>query len=119
ILAFLWQLALHAQSNSTLYIDSLLQILQTNRHDTIQVNALNELATHLMKDNPDSSIALSAAALSLSQKINNKPGEAHSYISLGQAYVVKSNNEKAQTNFEQALRIYELIRNYHGIAEAN
>ena len=84
ILAVVLQLALHAQNNVQLHTDSLLRILKSNMHDSSRVNTMNALAIDLLKNDPDSAIAVSSAALSLSQRINYKLGEAHSYFSLGQ-----------------------------------
>lgn len=65
ILAVVLQLALHSQNNVQLHKDSLLRILKSNMHDSSRVNTMNALATDLLKDNPDSAIAVSSAALSL------------------------------------------------------
>ena len=119
ILAVLTQMALYAQHNVQLHTDSLLRMLKSNMQDSSRVNTMNALATDLLKDDPDSSIILSSVALSLSQKINYKPGEANSYFSLGQIYTAKLNSKEALNNFEQALKIYEMNRYREGIAEAS
>ena len=97
ILAVLTQMALYAQHNVQLHTDSLLRMLKSNMQDSSRVNTMNALATDLLKDDPDSSIILSSVALSLSQKINYKPGEANSYFSLGQIYTAKLNSKNQVT----------------------
>lgn len=98
-------------------IDSLITVLKTAKEDTNKVNTLNSLAANLYSVNADSTILLVQQAITLSNKINFKKGEAFAYTIIGLAYQVKGDNGKALKNHIAALKIYEGLDNNGGIVQ--
>jgi len=90
-------------------IDSLKQILKTSVQDTNRVNALNNLANEISRNNPDTAIIIAGQALSLSQQLKWKKGEALSEYRIGFIYKNKSNNKAALVHCNNALNICETL----------
>ena len=90
--------------------DSLLQIIQTTKQDTIKVDALNRL--FLIYEFSDTVIALEylKKALILSEKINYKEGIALTKIRFGFYHEDQSRPSMALTCYKEALNIYEDLK---------
>ncbi|MEP0131835.1 MAG: ATP-binding protein [Eudoraea sp.] len=92
-------------------VDSLKTIINLQKQDTIQVNALAYLAYE--QTQLDSTIKYARQGLRLAQKLNYKKGEADCFFVMGRS------NGDFNWNIKQrltALSIYEDIRNNTGIA---
>ena len=85
--------------------DSLLNILKFAKEDTVKVNALHTLAWELEEINSDSSLALAAEALLLSEKLKWKEGKAESYYQLGYFNWQKGNLSASLENYQKNLAI--------------
>ena len=84
------QLSIQAQKRGRLKIDSLIQVLQANPHDTMRVKTQNLLSFELkLTGKLDSALELSSSSLELARKINFTRGEADAHFFVGQAYVTK------------------------------
>ena len=93
-----------------LNIDSLKQILQTNKEDTAKVNTLNILSKIFTyrRDLPNA-LLYSQRALSLAEKIHSKAGIAQSYETLGGYYRAQENAFESLRNYYTSLRLCEEI----------
>jgi signal transduction histidine kinase len=92
-------------------IDSLRQVLQTEKEDTSRVLTLINLARAYLNSKPDSSLALAREGLSLAKKITFKTGEARCLMTIANVFNVSGNYPRALELFLQALKIAEEIKN--------
>ena len=92
-----------AESQKT---DSLIELLQSELHDTVRINTLKSLAIKLKLQNPDTSILLSSLALELSQKNNWEKGIGTCYHVLGELYWRKSNYSLSLSYYDKAVDIW-------------
>jgi two-component system NtrC family sensor kinase len=107
--------------NDSLKIDSLKQVLQTQKDDTNKVNTLNEFAIAFSQNSDDlKSRQTATEALALSEKINFKKGQAAAYSNIGNSYVFSAdhNFSEALKNFNAALKIRIQIDDKRGISES-
>lgn len=83
--------------------DSLVAVLQKQREDTNRINLLNELAWTNYSETYDYNKALEYAkeALTLSQKLGFRTGEATAYRRMGGIFVKKG-------EYQEALNVYDL-----------
>lgn len=86
-------------------VDSLNALLAKNPHDTIQVNCLNALASEYKNNEPNTAEKYATKALSLSQTIQYKKGQANSYHLLGMINSYLSNNDKALEYYMFSLKL--------------
>jgi len=98
--------------------DSLRQILKTSGQDTNRVKTLNNLAFEISSYNPDTSIIIAGEALSLSQKLKWKKGEALSELRLGIINYNKANYNDVIVHYTNALNICERLIVSKNSAEA-
>ena len=75
--------------------DSILQVLNTEQHDTARISTLFELAGTLYLSNPDTTILICEEILELSKKNNDESNIAESYGWLGYLYGNAGNIDKA------------------------
>jgi len=109
----------HAQdftSEEQLFIDSLTNVVNTTKHDTVKINTLFELAGRYYSANPDTAIGFCREAEDLSVSINYKYGMSESYGWLGYLYTTKGKNEEAQVYNFKSLEIMEGTANKISIA---
>ncbi|OFX62362.1 MAG: hypothetical protein A2046_03230 [Bacteroidetes bacterium GWA2_30_7] len=94
--------------------DSLLNIINTSKIDTVKVNTYIELAWLYSTLNPDKSIEYSNLAIEISKKIDNKVGLIDAYNRLGSAYHNKGENIKAlefyQKSYDIAFKCNNLLK---------
>lgn len=106
------QLSIPAQKRGRLKIDSLLQVLQANPHDTMRVKTQNLLSFELkLAGKLDSALELSSSSLELAKRINFTRGEADAHFFVGQAYVTKGKLADALMNYLAAQQLYEQLGN--------
>src|SRR5580658_4151928 len=72
LLFFIFHLSFFICSGQNHVIDSLQQVLKTEKEDTNKVNTLYELAWKLSENNPDTAIILDKQGLQLAEKIQWK-----------------------------------------------
>nr|MBA3705395.1 tetratricopeptide repeat protein [Bacteroidota bacterium] len=97
---------LKAQQNK---IDSLQKILLTAKEDTTKVNTLNALAMELRRDNTDTAIYFARKALTLSEKINFKPGTAEAYLWWGTALYNSGRFDESLNPYIKAKMLLEVV----------
>ena len=119
LLALLIHLGVQAQKKGQERTDSLLQVIRTDRQDTMKVRAMNVLATDWARAKPDSATALSQRALSLAKSIGYTRGIADSYFSTAQIYAIGLKFDDALKYYNEALKIYEQRQMNQWIGEAS
>jgi adenylate cyclase len=97
-------------------IDSLQQVLKTEKEDTNKVNTLYETAWKLSENNPDTAIILDKQGLQLAEKIQWKSGEAKSTNDLGWYYYLKGDYPTALGYTNKAITFYEELKDRRQIA---
>lgn len=86
-------------------IDTLLQLLKTDKEDTTKVLHLVFLSKGFNNKNTDSSMLMANEALILSQDLKWKRGIAYAHTCIGWCYFVRGNYGKALENHQIALNI--------------
>lgn len=107
-------------------IDSLRNILKTEKNDTDRVRILNALAYSIYTTDPDTTILFAQQALDLSEKLASSPikliaeagkkGEASAYNYEGIGYHVKGNFPKALAFYLTAMKKFSELGNKQGQA---
>jgi adenylate cyclase len=97
-------------------VDSLKKILSTTIADSIRVDVLNALSKSLFNTNPDTSIVIAAAAKSLAESINYKPGLALAFKNIGKGYYLEGKYKEAVLNWQQAIEVYKILDDKTGVA---
>ncbi|MGN6398849.1 MAG: tetratricopeptide repeat-containing sensor histidine kinase [Flavisolibacter sp.] len=98
-------------------IDSLQQLLKTEKKDTTRVMLLAGLADAYMYSKPDTSLVLAQQALSISKKKGYTKGEAESLTGIGHIFTNLGNYPKALEALLQALKKSESINDKAAIAK--
>jgi len=98
-----------AQIDNTKEIDSLRNELITAKKDTTKVNLLSELSSALGKVDSVETFKTAFEALTLSQKIKYKKGEAAALFSIGGAYMDYFDLETADEYLDKGLPIIEQL----------
>ena len=98
-------------SNAQIYkldLDSLWTIVRdTNKPDTLKVQALSKIASQYFNTFPDSTILFLNQSISLSQSIGYLKGEAKGYMNLGALASIQGNTSLAAEHTIKALEIIE------------
>jgi signal transduction histidine kinase/tetratricopeptide (TPR) repeat protein len=103
----------NAQTKS---IDSLQQLLKTERKDTSRAMLLADLAYAYLYSKPDTALVLSQQALSISKKEGYTKGEAASLNRIGNVFLTTGNYPKALEAYLQSLKKSESIEDMAAIA---
>ncbi|MBN2380896.1 tetratricopeptide repeat protein [candidate division WOR-3 bacterium] len=97
-----------------------LQKLQREGEDGIEtIRVLNDLSYILTGSDPEKAFDYAEKALELSRSIDNKEGQAGSYINMGISYFIRGNYEEALKNYIKSLEINEEIGTQVGIGNSN
>lgn len=104
---FLWGIQLIAQNN--IAIDSLINLLDDNIHDTTRVNIYMELSSQLTRSLPDSAVYYINEGISLANKRNLKSQEAKFYARLGNIDWNRGRLDEAREEFNIAISIYDKL----------
>ena len=91
-------------------IDSLLEIIEPAKDDTIQVKRFNLIADNYTIIKPDSNIFYSSKALELSKKLQYKLGEAHASQILSSGYKIKGDYPLAWEYLHYAKKLYSELK---------
>jgi len=98
-------------------IDSLRNVLKTEKEDTNKFNTLIALTRKVdQADNFDTALIYVTQALTLAQNLDFKKGIAKAYDVTGSIYAHKDNYPKAIENEEKALAIYQELNSKNSIA---
>jgi len=109
LITFITPLFVISQIGNTKEIDSLRNELSLVKTDTAKVNLLSELSLVLSKIDSTETFKTAFEALSLSQKIKYKKGEAAALFSIGGAFMDYFDLEKADEYLDKGLPIIEQI----------
>jgi tetratricopeptide (TPR) repeat protein len=88
-------------------LDSLNQLLATEKEDTNHVLLMNSIAIAYVTSKPDTALIIAEHALELSRKIKFKKGEATSLRRIGSVFLNMGNYPNALENMLQSLKIAE------------
>lgn len=97
-------------------IDSLRNILKTEKQDTNTVQALYKLCYFLRDDSSLIALSYGKKALELAIKINYKKGIAASYNNLGTVYSNMGEQEKAIKYYLKSYELKKLLNDYNSLA---
>jgi len=99
-------------------VDSLLQALQTAKHDTTKINTLNTLASEICNNQPDKALVYAKNALELSKELDFTRGMAASYNNIARVFWMQGNYPKSLKNLHEKLNIYNELKDKKGIASS-
>ena len=109
----LWLGSVRAQ---TAEIDSLKKAVETLDEDTSKVNTLIALSSQYLNIDLQEAIRYGTEAITLSEKIFFRKGEAFGYKAVGLGQYVKGNYPEAAVQFQQSLRLFEEMGSKSGVA---
>ena len=89
------------------YIDSLRQILENSKHDTIKINILTALSQYYSDSKPDSSVYFAEQRVTLTRKLNFKLEEVDASVFVAYGSVNVGNYPRALEYLLNALKIAE------------
>ena len=95
---------------------SMIDMANHGTEDTIQVNLLISICDSLFRVKPEETLQYGSKALELSKKLNFRKGEAYALKYLGMAYFVHAEYESSAHYFQDALEIFEIIKDKKGTA---
>jgi tetratricopeptide (TPR) repeat protein len=114
LISLLFSLSSAAQTHE---IDSLKQILQKEKTDTVRILILTNLAYQFLELNPNTALTYTKQGLELAKDIDDKKWEALCLNRMGNVYTVLGNYSKALSVSLEALKINEKISNLSGLQE--
>lgn len=92
-----------AQANKR--IDSLLNVLENTKEDTIRLNTLMKLSFELRANNSEKALKYAQQGLALAKKIGNKKSEARAMNNIGLAFFYKSEFDSAISYYGNTLKL--------------
>lgn len=95
-------------------VDSLINVLNTLKPDSVKVNTLISLGNEYLTTNVEETVRYGEWALDLSDKINYVNGKGYSLKLLGQVAAKQSNYPEAIVQFNAALEAFQSIQNKDG-----
>ena len=121
ILSGLQTVNLYAQSNKPDSRDAQIgrlycQVLNTTKHDTTKIKALNTLARKFITSKPDTALVLAQQALELSQTADWQQGLISSWHNIGYVHYVQSNYPAALKSWTKTLELSEQEGDRKGMA---
>ncbi len=116
LVVILFFTTLDGYSQNTKQIDSLKALINTKNNDTTAVNHLLDIASTLIKSNPDSSMTYAYKAIVLSEKLSFKRGLAYAYKNMGLAHYYKGEYSYALIFWNKSLALFEEIDDKTGIS---
>ncbi len=87
--------------------DSLKNLIETTRRDSVRVRLLNELSLKLYNSEVDSAVSYAQKALDLAIELSDSSGIGRSYKTLGIAFYVKGDYSASLENYQNSLKIIE------------
>ena len=111
---------INANSQQKNIIDSLILLSQSETlHDTLKIQAFNELSWELRKTNFSKAKYYALNAYKISKKINYPKGVVTSLNRLGTAYIFNKQFSLAEKEYLKVLRLEKQSGNKYGIGRAN
>lgn len=108
---FLLLLFTSSFSQSQKTIDSVQNVLNTAKLDTVKVSCYIALASEYKNNEPEKAKEFVGKALELSQQIGYKKGMANAYHMFGMVHSALSNNDKAMEYYMLSLKVNEELGN--------
>jgi len=110
---------LSAQEARSRYVDSLLQVYQTQIEDSNKVNTLSLLYNAYLYNDVEKAKNYAVEELDLAREIKYEPGIAQSLYDLGGYYYYIFLLDSSRKYFHQSLSLYTELRDLSGQAKAN
>lgn len=98
--------------------DSLLNVLETQKQDTLRMKTLRRIAEMYTDNNPGKAIEYYERSLELAKKEGHKLLIANNYYSIGFCYLVRSEYDKSLDNYLQSVRVYEDMKDTFRLSNA-
>lgn len=99
--------------------DSLWQVYRdTKNHDTIRLEAFNDIAWNLLFTNPDSAYLLGHEELEKAKALKLPKWESKALNTIGASYQVKGNFLKAIEFYQQSLKLREKLGDTRGVSSS-
>jgi serine phosphatase RsbU (regulator of sigma subunit) len=117
IIAFL-QSGINLFAQNMHAIDSLKNVLEKEKEDTMKVRVLLHLSYKYQGYDPEKSLEYGKKGLFLAQSINYQTGIGEAHNNLGDVYWYKSDYASASENYLKALKLFEKINDQPKIAES-
>jgi len=117
VISFFLVLQAYANAQASA-IDSMKQLLQTEKTDTARAILLSNLSRIYVRFRPDTALLLAQEALSLAKKTGFGKGEVVGLIAIGTAFQHTGNYPKALMYFLESLNKAESINDQKGVAKA-
>lgn len=86
------------------------------KKDTVRVNLLNRYATKIFTTETNKALVLLKEATALADGLRYKKGKAYSLLFTGNAMIVKADYTQALAHFQDALPLYESLKDKQGMA---
>ena len=96
--------------------DSLKTVIENSKDDTSKVNSLIALSKIYVRTSPENALNFTNLAIRLSKRLDYKRGEALALKFAGIANFTKSNYLESINNWQQAMAIFDSIRDKAGVA---
>jgi len=97
-------------------VDSLINVVQSAKDDSLKVDATIELASKYYMTNASEAIRYGNEARDLAEKISYMNGLAYAYKSIGMGYYFLSDYVNALFNWQQSMETFRQIDNKLGVA---
>ncbi len=91
--------------------DSLFALLKTSQHDTSRFATLLTLGRIIAKIDPDTALYFQTQAKLLADKLNSDLKRGQSLNQIGRVYYITGNNEKAISNYNEAIKFADKVMN--------
>ncbi len=116
VLCFIFCSVIILRAQNTPAIDSLINLAESEKTDTVKVMLLNEISQEYLKTDFNKAFEYAEKALSEAKKIKNEKSIALSYTYMAYAQYRLNKFDDAKVNINKALTIYELLENQQYIS---
>ena len=106
---------LHAQNN---YIDSLENVLQAAKSDSLKIDLLNKLSSAYADSSYTQSLFYLNQALDIANKVKNRPQIALIHQKMGYLFFMKGEFNYALREHKNAMAMYEFLNDVNSVGES-
>ncbi len=97
-------------------IDSLKNVIQSQKEDSLKVNSLIALSTEYLDINPEDVINYGVEARDLAERIGYDKGLGYAYKAIARGFMLQANYPEATIQFQNSLKSFQSINFKPGIA---
>ncbi len=99
-------------------VDSLLNVLDTEQHDSNTLKTLNRIGSYYIDNNPSKAVEYFERAVSIAKKLHNNLRVANAFYDLGFCYLLKNDFDKSLDYYQQSVQIYEQLKDNRRLTNA-